>query len=107
MTTYGRAKATAQTYSVPNSPPCQARRLGRATPVSRPAASACCVALMTTSEELDFHLGEDLLEALQRLVHRVGCLHVVLDHVGMRLAPELFGVGLAPGGAVAFIDRQR
>ena len=59
---------------------------------------------MFASPGLHHDLREDLVAALERLVDRVRRLHAVLDDVGMRLAPELLGVGLAPGRRVT-LDR--
>src|SRR5579872_6685686 len=103
---YGRAKAIAQMYSDPSTPPCQARRVGRV-PTARPAVSACCVTLMFASSEL---LHRDLCEyfaaPLESLIDGVSDLHAVLDHIGMCLAPELLGIGLAPGRRITLIRGQ-
>src|ERR1039458_4492963 len=105
MMTYGRAKAIAQINSAPISSPCHVRRFGRGT-TARPAASACWGTLMFASPGLCDHLREDLVQALESLVHRLSGLHAVLDDVGVGLAPELFAIGLAPGRRVGVKQRQ-
>src|SRR5208337_5306742 len=103
MSTYGAAKAIAQMNSAPMSSPCHTRRAGR-TAMARPMVSACCVTLMLASPELHYDLREDLVAPLEGLIDGVGYLHTALDHVGMGLAPELLGVGLAPGRREPLID---
>src|ERR1700733_6174476 len=94
--TYGRAKAIAQAYSEPINPPCQVRCAGRE-PAALPTVSTCCVTLMFASTGLHDDLGEDLVASLEGLINGIGHFHAVLDHVGMRLAPQLLRVGLPPG----------
>src|SRR5712664_3869656 len=87
---YGTTNATAQVYSPPLRPPRRERDRVRRRMAGRP--------MLTTDAPficwpplLRLVLGEDLLDALERLVDRRFRFHTILRHVDHRHAPDVLG----------------
>jgi len=80
------------------------RSLWRDYPV-RPLA-ARLMANYDHPELVERELREDRLHTLKGLVHCLRRPHAVLDDIGMRLTPELFGIDLSPCWIEAGIGRN-
>src|SRR6266545_2654209 len=87
---YGTTNATAQVYSPPLRPPRRERESVRRRMAGRLTSMAEVPFIGSPLSRL-LVLGEDLLDALERLVDRHFRLHALLGHVDHRHAPHVLG----------------